>query len=79
MLGHLDNKTRGSKIPHNLKGNKMYNTDDIMNEVKETNNNTEKLLTKIDSLQAQNQLLTNALEKITIRLNSIEQDLVLRD
>jgi hypothetical protein len=57
----------------------MYNTDDIMNEVKETNNNTEKLLTKIDSLQAQNQLLTNALEKITIRLNSIEQDLVLRD
>jgi hypothetical protein len=57
----------------------MFNNDDIMNEVKETNNNTEKLLTKIDSLQAQNQLLTNALEKITIRLNNIEQDLVLRD
>jgi vacuolar-type H+-ATPase subunit D/Vma8 len=57
----------------------MFNTDDIMNEVKETNHNTERLLIKIDSLQAQNQLLTNALEKITIRLNSIEQDLVLRD
>lgn len=61
------------------KEKKMFNTDDIMNEVKETNHNTERLLIKIDSLQAQNQLLTNALEKITIRLNSIEQDLVLRD
>lgn len=52
----------------------MYNTDDIMAEIKETNHNTEKLLLKIESLEAQNKLLTNALEAITIRLNKIDHD-----
>jgi len=52
----------------------MYNNDDIMQEIREANNNTEKLLIKIDGLQAQNKLLTNALEKITIRLNRLERD-----
>ncbi len=53
----------------------MYNNDDIMEEIKEANNNTEKLLIKIDGLQAQNKLLTNALEKLTIRLNRLERDM----
>ena len=52
----------------------MYNTDDIMAEIKETNHNIEKLLLKIESLEAQNKLLTNALEAITIRLNKIDHD-----
>tara|TARA_R100001460_G_scaffold2629_1_gene8387 strand:+ start:16423 stop:16701 length:279 start_codon:yes stop_codon:yes gene_type:complete len=62
------------KIPHNYRDKKMYNNDDIMQEIREANNNTEKLLIKIDGLQAQNKLLTNALEKITIRLNRLERD-----
>ena len=49
----------------------MYNNDDIMQEIRETK---EKLLGKIEGLQSQNELLTNALEKITIRLNRLERD-----
>ena len=49
----------------------MYNNDDIIQEIRETK---EKLLGKIEGLQSQNELLTNALEKITIRLNRLERD-----
>ena len=56
----------------------MYNNDDIMQEIRETRQGIketeEKLLGKIEGLQSQNELLTNALEKITIRLNRLERD-----
>ena len=63
----------------------MYNNDDIMQEIRElrkdnsalmrgTQEAEEKLLTRIQGLVDQNQMLVNALEKITIRLNRLERD-----
>tara|TARA_R100001510_G_C7656992_1_gene217911 strand:+ start:8450 stop:8656 length:207 start_codon:yes stop_codon:yes gene_type:complete len=68
----------------------MYNNEDIMQEIRElrkdnsalmrgTQEAEEKLLTRIQGLVAQNEMLVNALEKVTIRLNKIEQDNMLRD
>ena len=73
------------KIPHNFEEKKMYNNDDIMQEIRElrkdnsalmrgTQEAEEKLLTRIQGLVDQNQMLVNALEKITIRLNRLERD-----
>lgn len=68
----------------------MYNNEDIMQEIRElrkdntaimigTKEAEQKLLIRIQGLVDQNQLLVNALEKVTIRLNKIEQDNMLRD
>ena len=64
----------------------MFNNDDLMQEIRElrkdnsalmigTQEAEEKLLTRIQGLVDQNQLLVNALEKITIRLNRLERDM----
>ena len=64
----------------------MFNTDDIMNKLEIVITQNELLEAKIekvhiqaDGLKAQNELLTDALFKATVRLNRIEQDNLLRD
>ena len=59
----------------------MYNNEDIMSKVEVVVKQNELLEAKIEkthiyseSLHHQNQLLTNALEKLTIRLNKIEME-----
>ena len=64
----------------------MYNTNDVMDKLEIVITQNELLEAKIekvhiqaDGLKAQNELLTDALFKATVRLNRIEQDNLLRD
>jgi len=64
----------------------MFNNDDIMNKLEIVITQNELLEAKIEKvniqaegLKAQNELLTDALFKATVRLNRIEQDNLLRD